>query len=162
MREFTTSARTAESAPAGTPQPVKIDGREILLNPPDSNQLVLVLAVLESSKGDAALAATILNTFFSLIEEDEDAAFLRSRLFDSKDAFGLDTISEILREVLQEWSARPTQRSSGSSPSPQQHGSTSRGMHSGQAFHRGPSHSTAGAPSSNGGSDAVLRPTETP
>jgi hypothetical protein len=160
MREFVTSAEKAEAPEAGESQTVKIDGREVTFNAPDTNQLILLTAAIEASENSGILAATLINSFFAMIESDEDQSHLRARLFNSKDHFGLDTITEILSSLMEEWSGKATRPSSGSSFSPPPTGSTSRETHSGRAFHRGPTHSPSGAPSSNGGSDVVLRPTK--
>jgi hypothetical protein len=160
MREFVTSAEKADAPEAGEPIPIKIDGREIVFNAPDTNQLILLTAAIEASESSGVLAATLINSFFAMIENDEDQSHLRARLFNSKDHFGLDTITEVMSSLMEEWSGKATPSSSDSSTSPPRTGSTSKGTHSGRAFHRGPTHSPSGATSSNGGSGAVLKPTQ--
>jgi hypothetical protein len=160
MREFVTAAKGADEAPEAGPQiAFKIDGREITFNPPDTNHLVLLTAAIEASGTSASLAATMINAFFAMIEDYEDSSWMRSRLFDPHDAFGLDTISDVMAALMEEWSGKDTSSSSDSSTSPPTTGSTSRGMHSGQTHHFGPGISVDGASSSNGGAAAVSRPT---
>lgn len=153
MREFTTSVEQAtDSQKAGEPETVKIDGYEVTFQPPDTNHIVLLTAALESSAGQHNLAATLINAFFALIENPADSAHFRARLFDPKDTFGLDTISEVMMGLLEEWSARPTQSSPTSSSQRQSTGRTSRATHSGQGSHRGTTLSPVGAPSPTDGS----------
>ena len=161
MREFVTSAQNADDAVLGGETiHLKIDGREISFNAPDANQLVLMTAAIESSANTGVLAAAMTNAFFGLIENPQDSAHLRARLFDARDPFGLDTMAEVLSSLMEEWSGKATQSSSDSSSPPQAHGSTSRARHSGAAFHRGASPSHSGAPSSSAGS--AVAPSRTP
>jgi hypothetical protein len=162
MREFITSAKNAESAQLGGPTvDLKIDGREIKFNAPDANQLVMMTAAIESSANTGVLAAAMINSFFSLIDDQQDASHLRARLFDPRDPFGLETIGEVMASLVEEWSDRPTQGTSVSSSPPPTHGSTSKARPSGSAFHRGPSPSHSGAPSLSAGSGAESRKTQT-
>lgn len=155
MREFTTSAQQAEEHErVGEPITIKVDGREIVFNPPNTDHLVLMIAAIEASAQGVQLAASMMNSFFALIAEDRDRSHLKGRLFDPTDSFSMITVADILSGLIEEWSqSRPTQSSPGSSFSPPPGGSTSRGMHSGPARrHRGPSHSPGGSPSSTVGS----------
>lgn len=66
--------------------------------------------------GTNTAVAGIVDFIFGLVS-DEDAAHMQSRLMDRNDEFGLDQIRKILLWITEEWGARPTQRSSGSSRS---------------------------------------------
>jgi hypothetical protein len=64
--------------------------------------------------------------FFQSVFDAEEAAWLRNRLLDKDDDFGLPTIQEIIEWLLEEWSANPTQSSSASTRSRNSGGPRSR------------------------------------
>jgi hypothetical protein len=160
MREFITSAQNGDVEPTGEEQTIKIDGREVTFRSPNPSQIVLIVAAIESSAQSVSLAAAMINAFFSIIKNPADASHLRGRLFDSEDAFDMVNIAEIMSALMEEWSGKATPPSSEQSSSQPPTGRTSRATHSGQAFHRGPSHRPNGAPSSSDGSAVALRPTQ--
>lgn len=156
LKSFTTSAENVpeeERATAGKPITVKIDNRKVTFLPWDTNQFVLITAIIESGMRDTQLVAQLINVFFGMIEDENDKRFLKSQLWDPKSGFTIATIAEILTYLLEEWSANPTGPSSGSSSSRASTGKTSKGRRSGRAHHhRGASPSPSGAASSSAGS----------
>jgi hypothetical protein len=55
--------------------------------------------------------------FFQSCFDDDDAAYLRNRLLDRNDDFGMPTVQDIITSLLEEWSGRPSARPSVSTPS---------------------------------------------
>lgn len=148
MREFTTAAWAAaqdgKEQPedvVGFPVTVPIDGRKVKFNPASSGQITLVIAAQE---GDLfSKVAAVTNFFFSLVDNDEDKAWFKKRLFDSKDAFGPGMIEEISLALIEEWGARPTQPASNSSSSQEAVGRKSTAKRHSAASTRSRSASTA-------------------
>jgi hypothetical protein len=145
VKAFVTSANTEESAPAGEPITVSVDGREITFNAPDINQVVLLTAAMEGASTDAGLAATMLNAFMYMIDTDRDAAHIRGRLFNSRDKFDLGNVSEIMAYLLETWSNRPTGSSSDASPSRSNGGKKSKARRHGHGSPSGTATSPNGA-----------------
>ena len=52
------------------------------------------------------------------ISDDAGKKYFTDRLLDREDAFGPENIMEIMEALVEEWGARPTQSSSGSTVSP--------------------------------------------
>lgn len=118
MKQFRTSAKNADpEAPIGEPLTVDIDEREITFLPPTSGQIAILLAGSDETHTDMESAAALINFFFSMIESDSDSTYMRKRLFDRRDPFGIDEISELIDYVMGEWSATPTRRPSDYLPS---------------------------------------------
>lgn len=148
VKAFITSATDPDqpSQAAGEPITVSIDDREVTFNPPDTNQTLLIMAAVEGSSSDGSLGATMINAFFHMIKDDRDVGHLRGRLFNSKDPFSLADVSAVLMYLMETWSARPTESSSDSSPSPRAHGKTSKGKRHGAGSTSGIVLSPTGAP----------------
>jgi hypothetical protein len=118
LKSFTTAARSAEEhALEGLPIKVEIDGRKITFLPPSDGQFAIALAGSGDLVDTATMASTQINFFFSLIEDQKDSAYLRRRLFDRADDFGVEMIADIITYVMEEWSARPTKQPSDFLPS---------------------------------------------
>lgn len=148
IKAFITSATDPEqpTQSAGEPITVAIDDREITFNPPDTNQTLLIMAAVEGSSTDGSLAATMINAFFHMVQDDRDVGHLRGRLFNSKDPFSLSDVSAVLMYLMETWSNRPTESSSDSSSSRRAHGKTSKGKRHGAGSTSGTVLSPAGAP----------------
>ena len=55
--------------------------------------------------------------FMVEVLDDEGEAYVTNRLLDRKDPFGLPELEQIMEWMIEEWSARPTERPSGSTRS---------------------------------------------
>lgn len=141
MKEFSTAVRATTPEPGSTdvrPLTTKIDGEQVWFRTASVGQISM--AISAGYAGDRSESiATIINLFFGLITdppEGEDGsgkhvvtAHFRHRLFDVNDNFDPMVMSQVLQWLLEEWSADPTQPSSGSTdtPLPTGAGSTGRG-----------------------------------
>ena len=92
--------------------------------------------------------ATIIDFFYETMDADS-AAYVRSRLLDRSDQFGLEEVEAILRWALEEWTGRPTEESQDSSPSQPPTGPSSTPPTSESTF--SPSHRTDSSTSSTPG-----------
>ena len=139
-----------------------VDGRDVTFLMPDINQIVLSTALIESAQSDIHAGATLINIFFGLVKDDETYVdlqgdevdedsdlpehyrfndytrrWLQSKMMNHRDPFGVEVIAEIMRSLIEEWSANPTQGSSSSSPSPRRPGTASKATPRGRASTRG-------------------------
>lgn len=104
---------------------ISIAGRTLVLNPPRLHRFLMLSAQWESA-GDRLFDTMSLATQFVMETlSDEDARYVRRRFNDEDDPFGLEALSSIIETFTEEWSARPTERSSGSSSSRSRSGSGS-------------------------------------
>lgn len=145
MREFVTAAAAAAQTPEddtyGFETTLRIDGREVVFKPLTSSQISLVIAAMQ---GDLfRKVSTVINFFFSMVKESEDKAWFEQRLWDTEDAFGAPMMEEIMKGLIEEWGARPTQSASPSSGSPQETGRTSTAKRHSKASTRSASPSSA-------------------
>lgn len=119
MKEFVTAAEEVVDEEEGLDSGVlefAIDGFEVKAYKPGSGQFALLMASTGRHSNVAEKTAGAINFFMSVLD-DEAYNHVVSRLLDRKDPFGIEQVSEIMEWMIEEWSARPTQSSSGSSPS---------------------------------------------
>lgn len=139
-----------------------VDGRDVTFLMPDINQIVLSTALIESATSDINAGATLINIFFGLVKEDETPIgldgeeidddsdlpehyrfndytrrWLQAKMMNHRDPFGIEVVAEIMRALIEEWSANPTQGSSSSSRSQRRAGTASKGTPRGRASTRG-------------------------
>lgn len=142
----------------------EIDGRDVTFQMPDINQIILSSALLEAADSDIRAGGTLINIFFGLVKEDaipigldgdeipDDSdlpehyrftdytmRWLQAKMMNHSDPFGVEVIAEIMRNLIEEWSANPTQGSSPSSASPKGRGTASKATPRGPASTRGAS-----------------------
>ena len=126
MKQFQTAVQANVEAKTGETLPdvqIEHDGRVITFVGPTTSELALIMSTDLASIG--VQVSTTLNFFFGLIKDVRDVDYFRRRLFDRTDSFSADGIVDILMYLVEEWSARPTQQPSDSSPQQQPTGSTS-------------------------------------
>ena len=146
MREFNTAAWAKKQSEKqdetfGWDIEVPIDGRKVKFVGASTSGISLVIAA--SQADTVQKVASVTNFFFSLVAEQEDKDWLRSRLWDNNDPFGVGMIEEISLALIEEWSGeRPTQPASGSSSSPETAGRRSTAKHRSGASTRSRSAST--------------------
>lgn len=154
---FVSSAIAAETPPAGQDLTYEIDGLEVTFESPDLNQIVLMTSLIEGAQSSVHSAAQIVNIFFALIKDDEimvtaegeetddetigysdyTARKLQAKMMDRKDPFGVEVMAAVLEKMIEDWSNRPTRRSTASSSSPRARGTTSKATPRGGASTRG-------------------------
>ena len=123
MKEFITAATEAAELDEDCIE-VPLDGQIYKAYKPTDGQFAFVFATSGKFASTEEQAAGQINFFISLFDED-DQQVLGRRLLDRKDPFGMDMVGEILESLIEEWSGRPTQASSASSPSPKPTGQKS-------------------------------------
>jgi hypothetical protein len=152
-------AGPVEDAPEVT---YPVDGRDVTFMTPDINQIILSTSLIESATSDIKAGAALINIFFGLVKPDEtfvDLAgeevdddsdlpehyrfndytlrWLQAKMMDHRDPFGVEVIAEIMRSLIEEWSANPTRGSSSSSSSRKPAGTASKATPRGRASTRG-------------------------
>lgn len=100
---------------------VKVDGRKIKVYQPSDGQLAMLLATIGRGSSEVDKIAGAIN-FFCAVLEDADSLWIETRLLDRRDPFGIDEVQRIMEALIEEWSGRPTQPLSVSSPSPESTG----------------------------------------
>jgi hypothetical protein len=93
---------------------------------PTDGQLVMVASNFTDTADNMQKVAAAINFFTGTLDEDS-LVYVKRRLLDRHDPFGVEEVTEILEWLLEEWSARPTKSSSGSSASPVATGRRSTG-----------------------------------
>lgn len=106
---------------------VSIPGRTLTLNPPRLHKFLMLSAQYESAGDRLFDTMSIATQFVMETLSSEDGRYVRRRFNDEDDPFGLDALAEIIQTFSEEWSTRPTEKSSGSSSSPTKRGSASTG-----------------------------------
>lgn len=108
---------------------VDADGKEVnrvqcrAKRPTPGQVAYLTASVHKRAALEQQIAGAI--NFCMAIMDQETSAYLSDRLLDMDDPFELPQLQEIIEALIEEWSARPTEQSSDSSPSPDATGPTS-------------------------------------
>jgi len=119
MREFVTAAKEVAETDDERDDMIefKVDGVVCFADKtPGDGQLALFMASTSNNSSKNEMIAGTINFFFSVLD-DETRTYLAAKLMDRKDLFGLDEIQEIMHDLVEEWSGRPTGRSSASTSS---------------------------------------------
>jgi len=116
IKAFTTAAREADISPEEMME-FTIDGQACRAFQPSNGQLAILLASVSSTQSWTHQVAGVIN-FFDAVLDDESSAYITRRLLERTDQFGLDEVQDIIQWLVEEWSSRPTQPPSGSTPSP--------------------------------------------
>lgn len=91
--------------------------RKLAAHKPDDGQLGILIATVGGRSNKITATAGTINFFMSLFDDD-DAAYLESRLLDRKDkGLKIEKVSEILEWFIEEWTGNPTDEPSGSTRS---------------------------------------------
>jgi hypothetical protein len=118
MLEFTTAVKDTE-VPEGEEDVVEydLDGVMMTCFRPTGGQFAMLMAMTTKYSTDQEAVAGLITMFVNM-HDDESQAHIVNRLFDRKDAFDVDSVDTIMRGLLEEWSARPTELPSDSVSSP--------------------------------------------
>lgn len=124
IKEFTTAVDEfiADDEEALT---FMIDGQELRAFKPTEGQIALVMASVGRHASDTTKMAGIIDFFVSIMDE-ESHQYLVERLLSREDPLSLRKVEEVLLWLMEEWTGRPTQRSSGSTQSQTSGGPKSR------------------------------------
>jgi hypothetical protein len=118
MKDFVTAAKTV--AEKDTPDEgitrFKIDGKEMVAYKPEDGQLILLMATTASHSNLHEKIAGVINFFVAVLDEKSHHHIV-GRLMDRDDDFGIEEVTDIMHELIEEWSGNPTEGVSGSSPS---------------------------------------------
>lgn len=114
MREFVTAVKAATDPEQG--EQFTIDGHPVKCFRPTDGQIAIYMAETGRHASVNDRTAAVINLFMSLFNE-EDQSYLAHRLLDRDDPFGTEQIAEILNAMLEDWSGRPIQPSTGSTRS---------------------------------------------
>jgi hypothetical protein len=117
-KNFNLAVSEANGSDESAPLPFTMQGsdEQLYAYRPTEGQLVLLMGVMSEFESPEQQAATVLDVFWSLLDE-ETSSILRRRLRDRNDSFALRDIMNIIEWVVEETAARPTQSSLDSRPS---------------------------------------------
>lgn len=116
-KEFTLAVQEANGqVDEALPFTIQGDDTQLYAYLPSEGQLVLVMGAMSDLAEPQQQAATVLDTFWSLLD-DHSRQVLRRRLADRHDSFGIGDILNIVEWLVEEAAARPTQSSLASMPS---------------------------------------------
>lgn len=98
--------------------------RELILYAPSHSMLMLTVTLLNSESNAKTITETI-DLFMHLLDED-DAKYVKARMYDRTDPFGAGAIAKALAAAVEGWGgARPTRPSRSGTKSQQSAGSRS-------------------------------------
>lgn len=125
MREFTTAAKAVidDGDTFGHEITTKVDDYEVTFMPCTEGQLAMLLGTDGVPINEKI--ATAINFFFGVLKDARSVDHFKQRLWDRSDPFGPSEVSEIVQDLIEEWSANPTQSSSDSTGSPPSTGASS-------------------------------------
>ena len=116
MKEYTTAVKV--KADEGTDDAdvtkFKIDDREVTAYRPDDAMIAIIIGRTGSRATAGEVGAAAIDFFYSVLDK-KSARYVEDRLFDREDPFGLDEVLEILFDLIEEWTGRPTVRPATSS-----------------------------------------------
>lgn len=109
MKEFTTSAKVAESGAERKLPDIKfkLDKVKMVCRAPKDAQLAYLMAAASSSRTEADQVAAVLDFFEQTLDAPSLAVF-KKRLLDTNDEFDFSDAMAIFGHVCEEWSGRPT------------------------------------------------------
>lgn len=125
MKQFITAAAEADAPDEEIGKiEFEIDGVMCTAFRPTDGQLAIFMAATSKNSSTEESVAGIIN-FLSSVLDEQSNSYVVSRLMDRRDKFGLPQANDVLRWLIGEWSARPTESPSGSTPSPESTGQPS-------------------------------------
>lgn len=92
---------------------------------PLPSQFAIAVSATGPRRDVATKLAGVID-FMVEVLDDEGQAYITNRLMDRKDPFGLEELEQIMEWMIEEWTARPTERPSGSTRSASSVGPRSR------------------------------------
>lgn len=117
-REFNVAVRDREHEAQDLEYPYEItlDGRTCTYRKPEDGEYAVLLANIGRFRSVADKVGAAVDLFHD-VYEPEDAHWLIERLMDpAEPEFDFSHVIGLLEVMVEEWTGRPTQRSSGSTP----------------------------------------------
>lgn len=116
MKEFITAAREAANEQEDTLE-FNVDGVLCKAERPNDGQIAVLMATTNARHlSEQEIVAGVINFFVATLD-DETHSYVVNKLLDRKDPFGIKDVQEIIAWMMEEWGARPTQSSPGSTQS---------------------------------------------
>lgn len=114
MKSYTTAVK-AKSDEGNQDSYVEfsIDDQVVRAYRPDDAMIAIIIARTGKRSSSAEVAAAAIDFFYSVLDK-KSARYVEDRLFDREDPFGLEEVLDILFDLIEEWSGRPTVRPSDS------------------------------------------------
>jgi hypothetical protein len=109
------------------------DRREVTAHYPGDGRLTLMLATAGSAESADASDMAVAGEMFKVLQhsfDEPDYRFIRKLVADEK--LPLDLLAEMMRDMMERWTAFPTKPSSGSASSPRGTGTRSTGRSPGK------------------------------
>ena len=108
MEPFITAAEADDTDEiVGKPITFMLDDEEVTALPPTTSQMALFMAAFaDSAPNDEVAVMDTINFFMSLFEGD-DATYVKRKLLDRNDPFGLKAVTKLIILLVEEWSGRP-------------------------------------------------------
>jgi len=116
VREFVTSVEDAFDPEPDSGLEMKLDGEVLRYFKPTDGQVAIYMASSGRHASANDRTAALVDFFLGLFDENSQD-ILAKRLRDRDDPFGVKKIGEIIESMLEDWSGRPIQSSSASTPS---------------------------------------------
>jgi len=91
---------------------------------PGDGQVAFLMSRSAKHVSNADKVVAFLN-FFDSVLDDETQSYVSNRLLDPRDPFGLEEVQDLIADLMEEWSGRPTESLRGSTPSQQSTGLSS-------------------------------------
>lgn len=119
---------------------VKVLDREVELHSPGSGSLAYLAMSIAGAGNDLVQLGQVINFMMSIFDDD-DARHIRGLLLDRNSGFDAEDIMDMAIYLVEEWSSRPTNPSTGSAQSPRQVGARTTGASRKVTSTRSPSRS---------------------
>ena len=117
IKEFEFGARESESEDEiEAPITFKVDGEEWKAYQPTSGQVAIWFSVSTDRASSQERIAGIIDFFLGVLDDVGRHSASR-KLMDREDDFEIEQLMEIMSWLMEQWSARPTESSSASTPS---------------------------------------------
>jgi len=127
MKEFISAIEEAEQTeePGEVPLEFMLDGHELKAYRPTDGQLALLMSSLSRHTSMNTKIAGCIDFFVEVLDPDSHA-YVVGRLLSRENPIPFEKVQEIIEWMSEEWTGRPTQRPSGSTPSQRSGGQRSR------------------------------------
>lgn len=115
---MTDQLAAAVAAEEAQEKPVEIsiddtDDRKVYAYKPADGQLAMLMASFGRGMSSNDMVAATVNFFCGLFEDD-DRIYIEDRLLSRKNNIPIERIQDLMEELIEKWSARPTPPPSGS------------------------------------------------
>lgn len=126
MKEFVRAASEDDTPLGNDPLLFKVGDDEFTAYPPTTAMFALFMASQSDTREVQDKVAGLVDFLDQLIDEEQRITFHRA-LLDRDHPLSFTMLQDIVEWLVEEWSARPTQESSDSSPQQRTGGRTSTG-----------------------------------